>query len=77
MKSWNAIIIGAGPAGAMAACELAAAGDVLLVDKAAFPRAKVCGCCLNGAALDQRPRWARKLNLGTWHGAGHIAAVYR
>jgi menaquinone-9 beta-reductase len=24
---------------------------VLLVDKAAFPRWKVCGCCLNGAAL--------------------------
>jgi flavin-dependent dehydrogenase len=25
--------------------------DVLLVDRATFPRSKVCGCCLNGAAL--------------------------
>jgi menaquinone-9 beta-reductase len=49
---WDAIVIGAGPAGAIAARELARLGArVLLVDKAAFPRSKVCGCCLNGAAL--------------------------
>lgn len=53
MRDWNVIIIGAGPAGAMAACELAAVGNVLLIDKSTFPRSKVCGCCLNGAALDQ------------------------
>ena len=45
-------VIGAGPAGAVAARELARRGvNVLLVDKAAFPRPKVCGCCLNAAAL--------------------------
>lgn len=53
MTIYDAIIIGAGPAGAMAACELASVGDILLIDKSAFPRPKVCGCCLNGAALDQ------------------------
>ncbi len=45
---WDAVVIGAGPAGAVAACGLARAGvKVLLVDRAAFPRYKVCGCCLN------------------------------
>jgi flavin-dependent dehydrogenase len=54
-KNWNVVIIGAGPAGSMLACELASIGvsDILLLDKAVFPRQKVCGCCLNAAALDQ------------------------
>ena len=44
-------MIGAGPAGAVAARELARRGcSVLLVDKAHFPRPKVCGCCVNAAA---------------------------
>ncbi len=48
----DAIVVGAGPAGALAARGLAAKGvRVLLVDEAHFPRWKVCGCCLNGAAL--------------------------
>jgi menaquinone-9 beta-reductase len=51
-RSWDAAVVGAGPAGAMAARELARRGqDVLLLDRAAFPRWKVCGCCLNGHAL--------------------------
>lgn len=41
------VVIGAGPAGASAATALARAGRrVLLVDRACFPRDKVCGCCL-------------------------------
>jgi menaquinone-9 beta-reductase len=49
---WDAVVIGAGPAGALAARELAAAGArVLLVEKKSFPRDKVCGGCLNGRAL--------------------------
>jgi flavin-dependent dehydrogenase len=49
---WDALVIGAGPAGSVTARELARRGcRVLLVDKAAFPRAKVCGCCVNGAAM--------------------------
>ena len=36
------VVIGAGPAGAVAAAELAGRGrDVLLVDRATFPRPKV------------------------------------
>lgn len=52
-RPWDQVVIGAGPAGAMAARELARRGSrVLLVDRAEFPRWKVCGCCLNRAGLD-------------------------
>src|SRR5260221_4741199 len=51
-RLWDAVVIGAGPAGAVAARELACRGvGVLLVDRGSFPRWKVCGACLNGAAL--------------------------
>jgi len=50
--AWDVAIIGAGPAGAAVAVALARAGhSTLLVDKSRFPRAKVCGCCLNSSAL--------------------------
>jgi flavin-dependent dehydrogenase len=52
VRDWPVLVIGAGPAGAGVALALARAGvEVLLVDKARFPRFKACGCCLNGAAL--------------------------
>lgn len=45
-------MIGAGPAGAAAAMRLHDQGrTVLWVDRAYFPRPKVCGCCLNLAAI--------------------------
>ena len=43
MKVWDAIVVGAGPAGCACAYDLAAAGkQVLLLDKAEFPRVKAC-----------------------------------
>lgn len=49
---WDAVVIGAGPAGAVSARELARGGArVLLRDRAHFPRPKVCGCCVNGSAI--------------------------
>ncbi len=52
-ERWDVMVIGAGPAGALAARQSALLGArVLLVDRAAFPRAKVCGCCINGAAME-------------------------
>lgn len=49
---WDVAIVGAGPSGGLAAHELARRGaSVLLIDKASFPRQKVCGCCMNAAAL--------------------------
>jgi flavin-dependent dehydrogenase len=48
---WEVVVIGAGPAGSLAALELARGGSrVLLVDRAEFPRWKVCGCCLSERA---------------------------
>ncbi len=50
---WDALVVGAGPAGALASRELARSGlRVLLVDRAHFPREKVCGACLGPAAVD-------------------------
>jgi Dehydrogenases (flavoproteins) len=51
-EPWETVIIGAGPAGALAAYQLAQLGcRVLLVERKSFPRRKVCGGCLNGQAL--------------------------
>lgn len=48
----DAIVIGAGPAGALCALLLARRGhSVVLLDREQFPRWKVCGCCLNGSGL--------------------------
>ena len=50
------MVVGAGPAGAAAACRLADAGaSVLLLDRARFPRDKPCGGGLTGRALRQAP----------------------
>lgn len=49
---FDVLIAGAGPAGAVAATILARAGvRVLAVDRARFPRAKLCGDSLNPGAL--------------------------
>ena len=51
-RCWDVLVIGAGPAGTMAARQLARLGkSVLLIDRAHFPRWKVCGCCLSAGAL--------------------------
>jgi geranylgeranyl reductase family protein len=52
MPSADVIVVGAGPAGAAAAVTLAEAGrDVVVVDKARFPRDKICGDGLTTGAL--------------------------
>ena len=52
MPSADVVVVGAGPAGVAAAVTLARAGrDVTLVDKARFPRDKVCGDGLTAGAL--------------------------
>jgi len=52
-QDWDVVVIGAGPGGSLTAYELAKRGlKTLLIDKSKFPKAKVCGCCLNQDALD-------------------------
>jgi geranylgeranyl reductase family protein len=63
------IVAGAGPAGAVAARTLAAAGvDTLLVDRSAFPRNKPCGGGLSARVLKRFP-WlsglAREIDVHT------------
>ena len=50
--SFDVLVIGAGPSGCVAATVLARAGArVCLIDRAAFPRPKLCGDTLNPGAL--------------------------
>ncbi|MBS0191663.1 MAG: FAD-dependent monooxygenase [Phycisphaerales bacterium] len=52
-ESWDVIVVGAGPAGSAAAYSCATRGlRVLLLEKALFPRFKVCGGCLSPGAME-------------------------
>ena len=52
MLTCDVVIVGAGPAGSAAAISAARAGrEVVLVDKATFPRDKCCGDGLTALAL--------------------------
>ena len=76
----DVIVVGAGPAGSATAFHLASAGaDVLLVEKSAFPRDKICGDGLTPRAVRQlvnlgfdldAPGWQRNNGLRIV-GAGH------
>jgi geranylgeranyl reductase family protein len=51
VKRFDVVVVGAGPAGSAAAYRLASAGaDVLLLDRARFPRDKPCGGGVTGRA---------------------------
>lgn len=51
-QSWDALVVGAGPAGCVSAASIASRGlRTLLVDRATFPRSKVCGGCLAPAGV--------------------------
>ncbi len=67
-NAWDVVTIGAGPAGSLASCLLARTGArVLLVERKAFPRSKVCGGCLNAhavASLERAGLAARVRALG-------------
>ena len=56
MKRYDAIVVGAGPAGSATAIRLARGGArVLVVDKARFPRDKPCGGGLTLRAVRELP----------------------
>ncbi|MDQ3894381.1 MAG: FAD-dependent oxidoreductase, partial [Actinomycetota bacterium] len=55
-ERFDAIVVGAGPAGSTAAALLARSGlSVLLLDRARFPRDKPCGGGITGRAAQLLP----------------------
>lgn len=71
---YDVIVVGAGPAGAIAARQAALQGlHTLLVDKAAFPRGKVCGGCLNHHAIGT----LRRIGLPTLLDDLHAQPIHR
>ena len=81
----DVVVVGAGPAGSATAYWAAAAGlDVLLLDKASFPRDKVCGDGLTPRAVAELVRmgvplraedgWIRNVGLRV-HGGGHTVEL--
>jgi menaquinone-9 beta-reductase len=63
----DVIVVGAGPAGATTAYYLARAGlDVLMLEKAAFPRDKVCGDGLTPRAVRQLVRMGVDITGPGW-----------
>jgi menaquinone-9 beta-reductase len=87
--SWDAVVVGAGPAGSATAARLAGRGwRVLLLDRAEFPRRKPCGECVNPAgvaALERlgvlpraRPRTRRRSAAGaSTRERGRSTAAFR
>lgn len=80
VRQADVIVVGAGPAGSSAAYHLAEAGvDVLLLDKQAFPRDKICGDGLTPRAVRQLIAMGLDLDAPGWQknkglrivGAGH------
>ncbi|MEI2698111.1 MAG: FAD-dependent oxidoreductase [Microthrixaceae bacterium] len=73
MKTVDVVVVGAGPAGSAAAITLAEAGvDVLVVDKARFPRDKICGDGLTTGALRHLEELGLEVDsVGSWKAAQH------
>jgi flavin-dependent dehydrogenase len=54
METCDVIIVGGGPAGSSCAWKLRAAGwDVVVVDRANFPRDKVCAGWITPAVIEE------------------------
>lgn len=86
-ERWDAVVVGAGPAGSAAATVLARLGrNVLLLEKDVFPRHKVCGEFLSADALPSLERLgaresveratAERMTRGTLHLSGGLGVSF-
>lgn len=73
MRTADVVVIGAGPGGTAAAIHLCRAGlDVVLADKAVFPRDKICGDGLTSMALGELETLGLDPSaVGSWLWARH------
>lgn len=86
-EHYDTVVIGAGVAGAAFAAGVASPDRrVLIVERSAWPRQKVCGCCLNAAAVGSLDRLgllhrlrplAASLDRAELHAGGRSAAFAR
>jgi menaquinone-9 beta-reductase len=73
MNAPHVVVVGAGPAGSSAAlAALEAGARVTVLDRADFPRGKVCGCCLSDAGVAALRRIGAESALG---GAAPLRAL--
>jgi menaquinone-9 beta-reductase len=81
---WDVAIVGAGPAGSVAAAILAERGKrVLLIEKSSWPREKVCGGCLSAVAVQSLEsaglasvlRGAGPIERAVWHTGGQSVSM--
>jgi flavin-dependent dehydrogenase len=76
MSACDVLVVGAGPAGSVAATVLARAGlRVRLLDRARFPRPKLCGDTLNPGALALLARLDRRGIAPGLHRTVHARAI--
>jgi geranylgeranyl reductase family protein len=75
-RNWDVIVAGAGPAGATTAMILAQAGRrVLLLDRATFPRDKICGDAVPGEAFATLWRYGMAEKVQAAIARGHFYPV--
>lgn len=73
LEQHNIAIIGAGPAGTAAALKLDRLGiPCILIDKATFPRDKICGDGISHRVVDILRRWIDPSVLARFEAAQHI-----
>lgn len=63
MNRYDVIVIGGGPAGAGASIELGPYAKTLILEKAKYPRSKLCAGCISKRSIDSFPAFSIKNSI--------------